>query len=157
MMQCACVTHEASLQDRPQPGKKRKIVSATPAILLAAKSGRRSEVIGAILGGGDVNGCDFAGLSPLHYAARRDEKGIVQALLQHGAAADACPPHGLTPLHCAAENDAAASALLLLKHNAPVDKREEGVHRRRGVNDMDACMLGLTPKQCNTLNDSGSF
>ncbi len=54
--------------------------------------------------GAEVNIKDTWGLTPLHYAARRESYSIPEALIKAGADVDAQDDYGFTPLHEAVEN-----------------------------------------------------
>ncbi|WRX11100.1 protein of unknown function DUF3447 - like 7 [Theobroma cacao] len=68
--------------------------------------------------GGNVNGKDQNGWTPLHRAAFKGRIESVKVLLNHGAKVNLVDDNGYTPLHCAVEAGHAQVALLLIAHGA---------------------------------------
>jgi ankyrin repeat protein len=70
----------------------------------------------------DVNAADKHGLTPLHYATLANNRGVVKALLDHGANANAKDNEvGDTPLILAAGKGYKEVVELLLAHGADVN------------------------------------
>jgi ankyrin repeat protein len=74
-----------------------------------------------------INAKDKDGLTPLHYAARNNQKHEVKLLLAKGANVNAKDNEGFTPLHWAAQDGYKDVAELLLAHGADVNAREFGI------------------------------
>lgn len=68
--------------------------------------------------GGEVNGKDQNGWTPLHRAAFKGRLESVKALLSHGAQVDLVDNLGYTPLHCAIEAGQTQVAVQLIAHGA---------------------------------------
>ena len=66
--------------------------------------------------GADINAKDENGLTPLHYAVRRNDQEVVKVLLNEGANVNVKDNDGLTPLHFAKEISAGTEELL---HSPP--------------------------------------
>ncbi len=72
--------------------------------------------------GGDPNGADGLGRTPLHEAVARRRLDLVEALLEGGAQVAVMDHSGRTPLHMAAEEgDGAIVAALVAQHHAAVN------------------------------------
>jgi ankyrin repeat protein len=69
------------------------------------------------LGEVDVNGRDYQGRTPLHIAAMRGHKQIVEVLLARGADPALCDNDGWTPLHWAMSGGYAEVVKLLRDHS----------------------------------------
>jgi uncharacterized protein len=72
----------------------------------------------------DRLGLDWAGRTPLHYAALDGDSELISQLLVSGLIVDAPDDNGWTPLHFAAQSNAADAIAILLKAGAAVDKRD---------------------------------
>jgi len=90
----------------------------------AAMQGDRAGVLAMIKQGADVNAPQGDGVTALHWAARRGDAELVQALVAAGANARATTQFGsYSPLHLAAERGSAAIVKALIDAGAPVDAR----------------------------------
>jgi len=69
-------------------------------------------------GGAEVSVKDIFGRTPLHYASRRGDLGMINLLISKGAEVNAVASNGSTPLHCAAESGGLAAVELLLANGA---------------------------------------
>ena len=113
-------------------------VSRECLLLCALRDGAPDEVVSALLptkrivGGTifcdeamDLDATDEDGRSCLHYAARRDDEGIVLLLLALGASPTIQDGSLTTPLHLAVEIGNATSTASLLQANAWVDAADD--------------------------------
>ena len=72
-----------------------------------------------------INVLDDLGYAPLHWAVTRDDVGMVEILIQHGAMIDIKTAHTKqTPLHIAAVDESLLLVQLLLEHGADVNTRD---------------------------------
>ena len=71
----------------------------------------------------DVNAKNGEGMTPLHYAAYRDYKEIVELLIAKGADVNAKQVDGMTPLHNAAVRRHKEVAELLIANGADVNAK----------------------------------
>jgi len=72
-----------------------------------------------IKAGAEINLKDIWGLTPLHYAARKESYSVAETLVKAGADVNAQDEYGFTPLHEAIENEQGhIMAFLLHKANA---------------------------------------
>ena len=99
---------------------------ATGKLFEAAQTGNVEAAQRAIVGGVAVNVKDNFGSMPLHWAALRGHKLIVQLLLGNGALVDVKDCQGWTALHRAALWGHTPIAQLLLSSGAPVDIKSDG-------------------------------
>ena len=92
----------------------------------AAKSGDLEKVMALLKENPDfVSSIDRLGNTPLHIAAEKDRKFVVEFLLESKADVNAASYQGWTPLHIAAQSGYWDVAVLLLAHNADVSARDE--------------------------------
>ncbi|KAK9086610.1 hypothetical protein Syun_029004 [Stephania yunnanensis] len=84
----------------------------------AARVGDRVGLESCISQGGNVNGRDQNGWTPLHRAAFKGEIEIVKALVGHGAQIDLVDDVGYTALHCAVEAGRVEVAVYLIAQGA---------------------------------------
>ena len=98
----------ASVVESCRPGKRIALlvergvdIRSEPVLCMAIRRCADPMVIHVIEQGADVHQADALGNTPLHVAARRDRKAVVDLLLEHGAAVDVDRVNALgdTPLH----------------------------------------------------------
>jgi ankyrin repeat protein len=85
----------------------------------------------------DPNVRDNRGETPLHYAAERAKKEVVELLLRHGGEVDAQAHDGDTPLHRALVDRHREIATLLISTGADVD-----ISNNRGITPRQMMNLG---------------
>lgn len=89
-----------------------------------------------------INTKDEFGYLPIHQAAKKDNKEMVELLLQKGADINSVTDTAMTPLHISASLGYKELAELLLEKGADVDGREEGMYSAlhyastKGIADM---------------------
>lgn len=88
--------------------------------------------------GAQVNAGDSFGTTPLMFAVRNNQMGVLQYLLSSGARVHSQDSHGDTALHVACRKGYVSAALLLLQHGADVKIRNKSYE---------------TAIQCATVND----
>ena len=98
--------------------------------------------------GGDVNGRNEEGETPLHWAAKRNGKrDVMAALLKAGADPNARNEKGSTPLHWAADSESPAGLTALLKAGADPNARDvwgyTPLHRAAGFSINPALVTAL--------------
>ncbi|HEY1912375.1 MAG TPA: ankyrin repeat domain-containing protein [Vicinamibacterales bacterium] len=98
--------------------------AATPtAIVEAAQSGNRDALRAALKDGGDVNAAQGDGMTPLHWAAVRNDVEMADLLMYAGANVKATTRiGGYTPLLVAAKTGNAKVIETLIKHGADPDR-----------------------------------
>src|SRR5476649_2153126 len=100
--------------------------AATPsptAVVEAAQQGNRDALRAAIKDGGDVNAAQGDGMTPLHWAAVRNDVEMADLLMYAGANVKATTRIGsYTPLLVAAKSGNAKVIDTLLKHGADADR-----------------------------------
>jgi uncharacterized protein len=98
--------------------------AATPtAIVEAAQSGNRDALRAALKDGGDVNAAQGDGMTPLHWAAVRNDVEMADLLMYAGANIKATTRiGGYTPLLVAAKTGNAKVIETLIKHGADPDR-----------------------------------
>ena len=114
--------------------------------------------------GGDVNGRNEEGETPLHWAAKRNGKrDVMAALLKAGADPNARNEKGSTPLHWAADSGSPAGLTALLKAGADPNARDvwgyTPLHRAAGFSINPALVAalieaGADPKARNVWDSS---
>src|SRR5579872_3350174 len=93
------------------------------AIVEAAQSGNRDALRAALKDGGDVNAAQGDGMTPLHWAAVRNDVEMAELLMYAGANVKATTRiGGYTPLLVAAKSGNAKVIETLLKHGADPDR-----------------------------------
>ncbi|MFP3014819.1 MAG: ankyrin repeat domain-containing protein [Wolbachia sp.] len=102
-----------------------KIQSEIEDLCLAIKDVKVKEIDDLINGGVNVNVRDQNGMTPLHYAAKKHNEDIANALIKVGADVNAKDQDGRTPLHWAAieRNEGVANALI--KAGADVNAKDD--------------------------------
>lgn len=98
----------------------RLTVNNTAAIHWAAEKGGLDMVAFLVERGADVNITDDRGMTPLHFAGRRD---VAEYLVRQGADIDATTNIGLTPLHMAAVGDHGEVAAYLVSLGMDIEAR----------------------------------
>ena len=92
----------------------------------AAKTGNIKAVKQHLAAGADVNAKDDKfGLTPLHFAAGRDRKEIVELLIAKGVNVNEKDNRGGTPLHSTASGGRKEIAKLLIAKGADVNAKDE--------------------------------
>ena len=71
--------------------------------------------------GASVTAIDDHGSTPLHYAAAREEEGLIEFLVKEGAKVDAVDNWGRTPLHIAVLHGKTQRAKELIKFGSDID------------------------------------
>src|SRR5262245_16806445 len=84
------------------------VLGAQTSLVDAARSGDAAAVRTMLAKKADVNATAADGTTALHWAAQRDDLGMVDALLRAGARVDAVTRLGVTPLQLSATNGNAA-------------------------------------------------
>jgi ankyrin repeat protein len=97
-------------------------------ICKAARNGNAKQVEELLNKGVNVNAQDkwFANLTPLHWAARRGDKGLSTLLLERGANIEARDFNGKTPLHWAASEGNVETVRFLVVKGANVNAIDDG-------------------------------
>ncbi|EDS41565.1 V-1 protein [Culex quinquefasciatus] len=90
-----------------------------------------------------VNCLDDHGLTPLHYAARTDQRTVIELLMGAGSTIDAADKHGSTPLLRAVSKGHMECFELLRRHGANV----ELLKRFRNSNYDNETMLHITAEK----------
>ncbi|MBY0353645.1 ankyrin repeat domain-containing protein [Candidatus Babeliales bacterium] len=80
-------------------------VTGFGAFKAALVRGNREALWRMLANGFNVNVCDAEGQTPLHLAASRGDKALVQLLLEYNAPCNVVNKEGQTPLHVAAKNN----------------------------------------------------
>jgi ankyrin repeat protein len=88
----------------------------------AVKAGNRTALLALLKQHANVNAAEADGMTPLHWAVRRDDGAMVEALLRAGANAKAANRYGVTPLMLAATNGSAAMIETLAKAGADINE-----------------------------------
>lgn len=97
-------------------------LAAPPGSLVEAVRNRDASATRALLTrGGDVNGMEADGTTPLHWAAHYGDTATVEALIAAGARVNATNRYGVAPLWLAATNGYAAVVGFLLRHGAAAE------------------------------------
>lgn len=90
--------------------------------LVEAVRSRDAAATRALLnGGGEVNGMEADGTTPLHWASHYGDTATVEALIRAGARVNTTNRYGVAPLWLAATNGHAAVVASLLRHGAGVE------------------------------------
>jgi ankyrin repeat protein len=119
--------------------KKLKTVLAGVALLIMVAAAAQSQDVFDLFRKGDIPGVkaliekspqlvdarDGDGNTPLHYAARGQDVGLVNFLIDKGAKIDVPGARSSTPLHIAAINDRQEIVAALLKRGAALEARED--------------------------------
>ena len=75
--------------------------------------------------GADINAQDSMGMTALHWAIDRQQKGVVEFLLTNKARVDLQDEQGQTPLHLTVWNRNTDFAELLISHGAPLETKNK--------------------------------
>jgi ankyrin repeat protein len=98
---------------------------AQPALADRIQSGDRRAALAMIAGGADVNRAQPDGTTPLHWAAYRVDRELVEALLKKGARADVVNQYGASPLAEAVRVASPELVEMLLKAGADANVANE--------------------------------
>ncbi|MEJ2702644.1 MAG: ankyrin repeat domain-containing protein, partial [Sedimentisphaerales bacterium] len=93
----------------------------TNSLCNVAGTGNLAEAKSLIDKGVDVNAKDWLGWAPLHYAARQNDKDMIQLLVSRGAKVNVHNREGLAPLHLTTDRDCAE---LLIAQSADVNIKD---------------------------------
>ncbi|ROT81853.1 putative serine/threonine-protein phosphatase 6 regulatory ankyrin repeat subunit A-like [Penaeus vannamei] len=85
---------------------------------------RPRRIVKMLILGGDVNGKNEKGATPLHRAAYKGHTSVVTALVTRGATVNEIANLGFTPLHCAAHQGHEAAAEELIVKGADVNAKK---------------------------------
>jgi len=110
--------------DPPNPHEDAMFVPSRAELLYAIWQGHEEKAVG-LADHNRISQCDGFGVSPLHYAARRNMCRLIRRLTEQGADIN-CVALGWTPLHEAAARGHIAAVRLLLESGARKDIPQGG-------------------------------
>lgn len=95
-------------------------------LITAVKEGDPERISGILSQARDVNASAVDGMTALHWAAQKNDRGSVKLLLEAGADAKASNRYGITPLWLACRNGNESIVELLLAAGADPNDRQRG-------------------------------
>lgn len=94
-------------------------------LMLAVETSGCEELVGWLLDyGANINLGNIDGMTPLHYASRKNNSAVVRLLLVRGAKVDSLNSCGKTPLVIAVEEGCVEVVETLLQNGADIDRKD---------------------------------
>ena len=116
-------------------------------IYRAAELGKIEAVKQYLDSGGDVNVKSNSGMTPLHHAAYRENKEVIELLIAKGASLNAKDVAGRTPLNVAIRYNRTAAAALLRIHGGKTSdwlNADDSIHNAASAGHIEAVKKHLS-------------